>query len=905
MAEDEDKRKLALRFQEQCYLMKFWKTIVDQGREKLSARSTETSGPYKNFFQLETDKPYEYNNVVFRKTKNPEKLLELTTAQLSLLVPQVDVYKETKIPKRDEFITVPLPFDDITQRSKVENMMKTASGRGGGVGLKSFSWKSIGTNPANKYSFEAQLVLHFQDIGELFETRNTATLETGEQVEVKFSDLILSQAKFRKNDNEGSFTYNRDYFRIKVVCGWNVPKSLNVPLIDKELVDAIHDTKVFFYLGLKSHELDFRDDGTVELRIDYIAYSDSLTNDPLDSNILYEDAKLRKQRKKYAEKIARLNEIIQEAEGNVAERRGRKKRTTGDSIYIQGRELTIKKTQEEIENLEKQLEESEARTRDESYRRILNGLFNQGRIYSVLANQDFFEKNVESVLYQKETKAGDVIQTKKDTEDKNKEKGPGPSVQEPGNDVDPNFSKESLDGLSAEDSVGNLSNRLLELSQTPEFYGKDEKTRIVKFFYLGDLFEVVLDGMFSDESLEDNVGFSKKELRVILGSITIVDYGSEEDSGFVMRDLVELKGGRKQFNRVMTGKRVSVPISLIPISVRVFAAWFRNNIMEQQKTREPFKNFVESVIDDLVIRSLASDCFEKAPRHKARLRYKSFSAPKNDKREALFKKGLTTVEEFAKQGCEFRMPINKQGVGLQKAGDIHNYLLIYGDQENPYQLKGDIDKDREKGIYHLFFGNEYGLVKKMQFKRDDMPFMREANFVNNTKGKHDASKILREKYNVNIEMVGNNLFDVGSKVRIHPTIPGSGKLETREKVMLDLGVGGYFDIIENSNTIEDGKFSTTLDARWQARGDGTANIGDKEIELIPASEIDPNLIVGSARIQQSGTGPISVNPDAKKAEVDVRKVLESKEEREQREANRQAVLDAQKKADGYGFRPRF
>ena len=873
MAED-DKRKLALRFQEQCYLMKFWKTIIDQGREKISERlkNPNASGPYKNFFQLSTDKPYEYNNRLFRKTDKSEKLLQLTTAQLSLLVPQVSVYKEVKDPKSKQTITVPLPFDDITQRSKVENMMKTASGRGGGVGLKSFSWKSIGTNPANKYSFEAQMVLHFQDIGELFETRNTATLETGEQVEVKFSDLILSQAKFRKNGgergNEGSFTYNRDYFRIKVVCGWDVIKNLNVPLIKRDLIDAILDTKAYFYLTLKSHELDFRDDGTVELRINYIASSDSLANDPLDSNILYEDAKTRKKRKNLSEKITELQ--------------AEKEKTDNSAVKDDKKEKRLKELQSAIEDLEKVLVAEEASTRDLSYRRIINGLFNQGRIYSVVANEDFFEKNLEVVLNQKETKAGDVIKAEEETRERNQKEGPGLPVQEAGNLGTSRFGPAPLPGVSAEDSVGNISNEVLELSlQAVRQGGKKDKKRIVQFFYLGDLFEVVLNGMFSDESLEDNVEFLKKDLRVILGNITFVDYGSEEDSGFVMRDQKALKDGKNQYNILMTGKRESVNIALIPISVRVFAAWFRNNIMEEQLTRYSFKSFVESVINDLVIRSLASDCFERAPRQKARLRYKSFSAPVNEKREGLFKNGFSTVEEFVREQCEFKMPINKQDLSIQNARDTHNYLLIYGDQENPYELRGNITKDRERGIYHLYFGNEYGLVKKMQFKRDDMPFMRSANLVANTKGKHDASKILREKYNVNIEMVGNNLFDVGSKVNIHPTIPGSGKLETREKVMLDLGVGGYFDIIENSNIIEDGKFSTTLDARWQARGDGTANVGDKEIELKLASEVSSKDIRGAVRLQTRGTSTPAFNQDDKpRAEVTSRGALTTKETKE-------------------------
>lgn len=847
MAEDQDQRKLALRFQEQCYLMKFWKTIVEQG-----VALREASGGYENFFTLSAKNPYEYNNILFRKTDQAEKLMELSSAQLSILVPYVRIFKEVKDPKSKQSVAIELPFDDITQRKKIKNMMNSASGRGGGVGLKSFSWKSLGTNPANKYSFSAEMVLHFQDIGELFETRNSTIMPSGDQIEVAFSDLILSQAKFRKGANEGSMTYNRDYYRVKAICGWHVMRNLNVPLIKPELIDVINDTKLVLYLGLHSHELDFKEDGTVELRINYIAYTDALTSDPIDSNILYEDAKTKKLRKRYSENINNNNQDLENLE------------KSGVKQSVKEDQIDSKK--EAVEDLKKYLEDTEARTRDLSYRRILSGLYEKGKIYSVTADKDFFEKNLDVVLKQPDNTPAGIVEVKEGEADTaNRNQQTGPTVQ--AGAVDEAIGGKPTSGLSATDSVGQVSNQVLDISNQVSL--AQDGTQIVKFFYLGDLLDVVLNGMFSDDAGVENAPFSKKDVRVILGNVTFVDYGSEEDSGFVMRDQTALKGGKgkTQYNIVMSGKRESINIADIPISVRVFSAWFRNNIMEKQLTQYKFKDFIDSVINDLVIRSLASDCFERAPRQKARLRYKTFSAPPNKKREALFEKGSASIGDFVSEKCEFKVGLNRQDLKNQKA-DLHSYLLIYGDQENPYQLKGNITQDREKGIYHLYFGNELGLVKRMQFNREDMPGMREANLYNNMKGKHTASKVLREKYNVNIEMFGNNLFDVGSKINVHPTIPGNGGLETREKVLLDLGIGGYFDIVEVQSTIEDGSYKTMLDARWQARGDGTANIGDKEVDLIPASEIrDTSQIKGKVRIQEGSTRPENRPDDAPPAKV--------------------------------------
>ena len=849
---DDDQRKLALRFQEQCYLMKFWKTIVEQG-----VALREASGGYENFFILSAKNPYEYNNILFRKTDKSEKLMELSSAQLSALVPYVRIFKEVKDPISKQSIAIDLPFDDITQRKKIKNMMNSASGRGGGVGLKSFSWKSLGTNPANKYSFSAEMVLHFQDIGELFETRNTAIMPSGDQIEVAFSDLILSQAKFRKGENEGSMTYNRDYYRIKAICGWDVMRNLNIPLIKPDLIDVINDTKAVFYLSLHSHEIDFKEDGTLDLKINYIAYTDALAADPIDSNILYEDAKTKKLRKEISDNIQKNNDKLEKAK--AAED---KEEFSFSGLFKDKNSDLI---QESIDKQEAELKKTEASTRDLSYRRILSGLYEKGKIYSITAENDFFAKNLEVVLKQPENTPAGIVEVKEGEADTaNRNQQAGPTVQ--AGAVDEAINGKPVSGLSEADSAALASNQVLEISNQVSL--APDGMRIVKFFYLGDLLDVVLNGMFSDDAGVENARFSEKDVRVILGNVSFVDYGSEEDSGFVMRDQTALKDQKTQYNVVMSGKRESVNIADIPISVRVFSAWFRNNIMEKQLTQYKFKDFIDSVVNDLVIRSLASDCFERAPRQKARLRYKTFSTPLNQKREELFKNGAATIDDFVREKCEFKVGLNRQDLQNQKS-NLQTYLLIYGDKENPYQLKGNITQDREKGIYHLYFGNELGLVKRMQFNREDMPAQREANLYNNLNGKHSASKILREKYNVNIEMVGNNLFDVGSKVNIHPTIPGNGGLEAREKVLLDLGVGGYFDIVETQSIIEDGSYKTTLDAKWQARGDGTANIGDKEIELIPASEIsDSSQVKGKVRIQEGSTRPEDQPEDAKRAEVE-------------------------------------
>ena len=144
--ENPDERQLALRFQEQCYLMLNWEQITAAGMGNPGQSIPGQAGPFVNFLQLIGNKPYEYNNTLFRNTSKAERLLEISPAQISALVPKIDIYKEVIDPVSREATAVRLPFDDITGREEISNMMETGTGRGGGVGLKSFSWKTIGTN---------------------------------------------------------------------------------------------------------------------------------------------------------------------------------------------------------------------------------------------------------------------------------------------------------------------------------------------------------------------------------------------------------------------------------------------------------------------------------------------------------------------------------------------------------------------------------------------------------------------------------------------------------------------------------------------------------------------------------------------------------------------------------------
>jgi hypothetical protein len=122
------------------------------------------------------------------------------------------------------------------------------------------------------------------------------------------------------------------------------------------------------------------------------------------------------------------------------------------------------------------------------------------------------------------------------------------------------------------------------------------------------------------------------------------------------------------------------------------------------------------------------------------------------------------------------------------------------------------------------YGAETGLIKTIKFSRQDNPMLRSHNMRMASQQNPDKSVILREVYNANVEMFGNSLFEIGELIYVSPTLFGSN---TSVNFVKNLGIGGYFMILKIQNSITDGSFKTSLDLKWNAKGDGIpVNLND-------------------------------------------------------------------------------
>lgn len=796
----QDERAQTIRLAKQSYL------LVNIEQLAAASKRDYTSGnkTQKQFARIEHDYPYELNNLLFSVKPKYDILINSTNLDLSMLVPKIRIFKEYSVDNSKKLIE--FPFEDFANEEDFSNMLNDRSGRGSGVGVKSFSWHTIGTNSASKYAFSSELELFFQNIEDLDKVRRVDTLPTGKKIETRYSDLILTNTQYLKS-GDGQNVYNPDYFRIKVMIGWHVPNSISG--VSKEFIEEMSRNNLSLYMSLIDHKLTINDDSSIKLELNFTSYVESLINYAKNSNVLVTQ---------YEKEISELEERYKE----LGERYGEKE---DDDTVKAG----IKSQQEA---LSKQIEEKKKSVGVDRYQKFVISLIEKKLMRTVELNQESLNNLVNLLNYKPngftdEQQIKDYNQKIRNIRDSLYKQGQPNDTQTMS--VDPG---EDPDGQSVE--VSDDSNMTPVNPSIGEIYDplNDYPGEWVNYFYFGDLLENVLQDMYLDENVAET-DFSNKQIKIMLGPIFIYDYGelvdgSNMSNGSILSKPAGIYNGTNEANVTnYFGKATSINVSDVPISLDLFEVWFNKNIIDKGLINMALKEFVDLVLNDLVIRVLANETYGFAPRQKARLVYKPFSLPADESR---FKPEDPRL--FSYRAESFRdNPLKDTRNTWKEEEKVENYILIYGYGENAFNLNSNYEEDSKRGIRHLLYGTEKGLVKKINFTKVDDPLFRKHNLRLAVQNGGAGTSFMRGVYNANVEMYGNCLFDIGQSIYIAPTFYGSSKLGDRVKFVKDLGVGGYFNIIKISNTIAEGKFDTKLDLMWQARGDGTSNINEIAVKL--------------------------------------------------------------------------
>ena len=825
-------------------------------------------------------------------TKRPgeKAFTNICPEQIAELTPYVRIYKVIGTERYEEK-HVEYSFDQGLTATEVDALGSMSYGRGRGGGLKSIDWAYDGSDPFTaSRSIQVNLNFFFQSLDELLRERFDPS--TGESY--KYIDLILQSPgcrQDRKEDDENApedqpktaysryiEEYNPECFEIKLDLGWSDPgpNSYNtlgdIPTDRKLTTEAIEAQRTSLFLTFKDHELNIQQDGTVTLQANYQGRIAGLMTDPR-ANVFLDP------------KNTEITDSIKELEDLLSATN--KKASNKESELTDKEKEALKKDKETInEQLKLKLQNQ----RQSLVASIVRELYDNNYLVTIEVDTSSYARYIDSIANGSLVSEGLV----EDIEYK-VFKLDGPSQEElddllavleevpVGTDGRPPTEDELGEAYRQQGIIAYGAYKLIKYfggydnvetaptleetidSETKEnFYAEHVE---FNYFYLGDLVDIitrrVLDpAVWGDSDVKGWRGTeydnAVEKIRIVLGTVELKFAGKD---GFTTVNLAD-----------------------IPISLALFLDWMKNNVIDSDRKEYPFIRFLQDIMKSLVSAAFGSTVFESALAQRPTVQKTFFSSAANNGIEPFVANGgvptpntpqeqlqmlqdqqeLAMTEEilgntdyadtsgtsigiseqdlfiYGRDG-ELRLPrkiypatSTSQYLTLGNKKDVGHYHYIMFFMDNALtrsKLNGDEAEDEANGLYHFRLGEKCGLLKQASFKKTNVQFFREARFAQQI-GSNNPLAQLSNVYDVDITMIGNNIYIPGRRIYFDPRSISSligAPYEVGSPANL-LGIGGYHIVTDVKSYIQDGKFETEISCTWETGGGDTANIRDPDDE---------------------------------------------------------------------------
>lgn len=726
-------------------LKKVMQCVLWQTCEQLAQYNFESE--YKNFAITHGNPATLVTNLTGKKGINP--FMNITPFEYAQIVPQIRIFKVFYDSEGNESDNIELPFNEFLDPNDLNQITSSAINRGTGVGLRSFTWKYVGTNPAESTRvIEAKLNLRFQSINDLMVSRRVGDRS------VSFIELIMPPKKFIEEASPGEAAdvlskFNPNYFTFKVMVGWSTPKHL-----DDNLKQAILKLRNTLVLTVTNHEIDFMQEGPVNLIVSAQAYIDSVLGAPeTDIFAIYDESN--------------AMATTEEAQADLAQNR----RQRADAESCNKEKSEIKLMDEEIEKKEESLEQEKIKI----YSNILQKIMSSNKLFCAeVPNEQIAVKRTKTgfqnflgreatVKIGAPTEEESLMNTRPDVVVTRAESAT----------IALNQTVTGFAGLPIE-RAKTIAGNLAEIAKTRNFALSnsvgDKKTKIY-FFFLGDLLESALTNLSGESSIY-------KDIKIIVGDIIFYD--------------------------PFTGKKVSMNLADLPVSTHLFVDWFLDTVYAKQRQRYPIRDFIQDVTEKLVVESLRS-CLDYKGNVKISLSH--VTMPKKNGMPIL-KEGCRMLIDSPLE-CEFSEP---------KKGDLTSYYILYASSTDTRGLNQNEEQDLEKGIYHLSLGKDRGVTKAINYSRIDGPYQRESRIFAAEQNANSQFNRLREVYQASVPLIGVTTFHPGQLVYLNPSTITYGSSDKTASIGNLLGISGYFQVITVENTIKPGSYETVLDTKWVASG---------------------------------------------------------------------------------------
>jgi hypothetical protein len=340
----------------------------------------------------------------------------------------------------------------------------------------------------------------------------------------------------------------------------------------------------------------------------------------------------------------------------------------------------------------------------------------------------------------------------------------------------------------------------------------------VRFVFLGDLLDIVLDETIkiANDSERPRIILSDFQFEIPTNPMgDLVKKASDESIDQTLERLNNPNITDAAYMKYITN------IANIPISLNMLQNLLLEKLVKTGRIRYPLVTFLNDVITEVIAPAIAPSVFGK----------------KTTLNKTVRMSMLPVSIPFIKSGDKFIDPITQRGSNAPFFGttdeaklkslkihnnsiinfdsNIGNYLIIYCSNQLPENIikngaLSEVDrykKDIENGVYHFYIGSDKGIIKKINFSRTDAQFYKEAR-AQNSAGDQNLGR-LREVYDANISMFGNNMFRPGDFIYIEPLFfVGIAALDLQNK----LGLGGYYQVIDVDTKFNENIFETNMRA---------------------------------------------------------------------------------------------
>lgn len=835
-------------FSDQDFLMDFIHLFPNQEYSNKKKEDVKTN--YDHFIQLEGEPGADINRMMISPFSATLKFNDFTAAHLSLLVPQVKLFRVFQ--QGDKTGEAQLPISNV---QTVDSIIKSSEGRGTDVSFQSIKWEeqtgtaqSFGVNA--HADFHGTMKLHFQSLEGIF-------MERGKIFDKSWGFFSLLHTEQARNSylsrTESRIVDANPQWPLKIVVGYSVPDDANNSIFTQADIEIVRTLKQVLVVQSNHYAIDMDESGAVTLTIDFSGNLDVKSSSGIkydlflasgmsvrDQAIRSETDRLERESRNISKKINNKTELVSEADHE-----GLKKSNYGIQQKLYGlKSMTAKDAYAQlltiVDNLKfgdgnpKVKANSESRESRLFYMDLDKAIIEQYIKLQEAAAKTIDQGKGDKALTTDQLKVAEVekqknlrviykLINKRINPDPNKTIGTVGALAGVQSHTAPAGEHAATPIAAAIAKLENVSQGKKGTTQGMKEWGKHYKSDKINksgtnnshrlnFFFLGDLVEaaclIIHDRPEIKQGCPPSLSgkqskFQKemwKAVRVILGTI-------------------RLKDPRQKLQN--TADILTMSLADIPVSFSAFQAFWNSQVWAQGRTDYPLTQFLADICTHLIPNSVTSCVFGGRYRglsENANL-YK-YKLPSSDVLDKIWKKGHAkriTLDEIT----EARWEAPDQGSNSQ----VNEYIHLQGAVAAPDFLKSRLETISEKVVYNakhgiptLYIGSNVGLVKKVSFNREKTPSSLKAENLARNADSSGANLLMADLYSCTVNLFGNPLMLNGMYVYINPRSLGlpdklpetlAGQLNPMEWAG-NVGLGGYYQINRVKHQIDSRGYSTSF-----------------------------------------------------------------------------------------------